>query len=166
MTPVQSLKRQVGGLSVEVPNRPPLVFPLQHTAVNAHIAGNVSRVEVTQSFANPFTTTLEATYVFPLPDQAAVDEMELRLCDRTIKGSIKKRQEAQQLYEQAKQQGHTAGLLEQERDNIFTQSLANIQPGESIKVMLRYTASLTFEGGDYEFVFPMVVGPRYIPGIT
>jgi Ca-activated chloride channel family protein len=166
MTPVQSLERQVGGLSVEVPNRPPLVFPLQHTAVNAHIAGNVSRVEVTQSFANPFTTTLEATYVFPLPDQAAVDEMELRLGDRTIKGSIKKRQEAQQLYEQAKQQGHTAGLLEQERDNIFTQSLANIQPGESIKVMLRYTASLTFEGGDYEFVFPMVVGPRYIPGIT
>ena len=166
MTPVQSLERQVGGLSVEVPNRPPLVFPLQHTAVNAHIAGNVSRVEVTQSFANPFNTTLEATYVFPLPDQAAVDEMELRLGDRTIKGSIKKRQEAQQLYEQAKQQGHTAGLLEQERDNIFTQSLANIQPGESIKVMLRYTASLTFEGGDYEFVFPMVVGPRYIPGIT
>ncbi|XGW00843.1 MAG: VIT domain-containing protein (plasmid) [Leptolyngbya sp. BL-A-14] len=166
MTPMQSLERQASGLYIEAPHQPPLVFPLQHTAVNAHITGNVSRVEVTQTFGNPFTKPLEATYVFPLPEQAAVDAMELRLGDRTIKGSIKKRQEAQQLYEQAKQQGHTAGLLEQERDNIFTQSLTNIQPGELVEVRLCYTASLAFAGGDYEFVFPMVVGPRYIPGLT
>jgi Ca-activated chloride channel family protein len=166
MTQIQSLERQAGGLYVEVPNQLPLVFPLKHTAVKAQIAGNVSRVEVTQTFENPFTTTLEATYVFPLPEEAAVDEMEIRLGDRTIKGTIKKRQEAQALYEQAKQQGQTAGLLEQERDNIFTQSLANIRPGELIKVVIRYTDSLKFEGGDYEFIFPMVVGPRYVPGIT
>jgi Ca-activated chloride channel family protein len=166
MTQTQCFERQMGGLYVESPPGEAIVLPLKHTDVTAKIAGNVSRVEVIQTFANPFTTTLEATYVFPLPDQAAVDEMEIRLGDRTIKGSIKKRQEAQQIYEQAKQQGRTAGLLEQERDNIFTQSLANIKPGEQIEVVIRYTESLLFAGGDYEFVFPMVVGPRYIPGTT
>ncbi|MBW4620786.1 MAG: after-VIT domain-containing protein [Cyanosarcina radialis HA8281-LM2] len=156
--------KQLGGLYVESPAGQKLVFPLKHTEVRAKIAGNVSRVEVTQSFENPFTKPLEAIYIFPLPDEAAVDEMEIKIGDRTIKGSIKKRQEAQQIYEKAKQEGRTAGLLEQERDNVFTQSLANIKPGEQIDVIIRYTDSLKFEGGNYEFVFPMVVGPRFIPG--
>ena len=137
-------------------------FPLQHTEVTAKIAGNVSRVEVTQTFANPYDQSLEAVYQFPLPDQAAVDDMEIRLGDRIIRGLIKERQEAQQIYQQAKDDGKTAALLEQERANIFTQSLANILPGEKIDVTIRYTNSLKFEGGDYEFVFPMVVGPRYM----
>ncbi|MGD1704648.1 VIT domain-containing protein [Dapis sp. BLCC M229] len=141
-----------------------LTFPLKHTEVKAKIAGNLSRVEVTQKFENPFTEPLEATYVFPLPDEAAVDEMEIKIGDRLIKGNIKKREEAKQIYQKAKREGRTAGLLEQQRDNIFTQSLANIKPGEQIDVIIRYTDSLKFEGGDYEFVFPMVVGPRYIPG--
>ncbi|MBD1940726.1 VIT domain-containing protein [Microcoleus sp. FACHB-68] len=157
-------KDRLGGLYVESPAGEKLVFPLKHTEVLAKIAGNLSRVEVTQSFENPFTDPLEAIYVFPLPDEAAVDDMEIKIGERIIKGSIKKREEAKQIYEQAKRQGRTAGLLEQERDNIFTQSLANIQPGEQIDVTIRYTDSLKFEGGDYEFVFPMVVGPRYIPG--
>lgn len=162
---------QPGGLYIQTEgapsaaNRQPLAFPLKHTDVQAKIAGNVSRVEVTQRFENPFTTTLEAVYIFPLPDEAAVDDMVIKIGDRTIQGSIKKRQEAQQIYERAKQQGQTAGLLEQERDNIFTQSLANIKPGEAIDVIIRYTESLKFEAGNYEFVFPMVVGPRYIPGV-
>lgn len=159
----QSLERQLGGLYASG-NPEPIALPLQHTEVEAKVAGNISRVEVTQRFQNPFTTTIEAIYVFPLPDEAAVDDLVIRIGDRTIQGSIKKRQEAQQIYDQAKRQGRTAGLLEQERDNIFTQSLANIQPGESIEVTIRYTDSLKFEGGNYEFVFPMVVGPRYIPG--
>ncbi|MBD1861705.1 MULTISPECIES: VIT domain-containing protein [Trichocoleus] len=139
-------------------------FVLKHTEVKARVAGNISRVEVTQTFENPFKDPLEAIYVFPLPDEAAVDDMEIKIGDRVIKGDIKKREEAQKIYEQARQQGRTAGLLEQERDNIFTQSLANIRPGERIEVTIRYSDSLKFEGGDYEFVFPMVVGPRYIPG--
>ncbi|HEY9616563.1 MAG TPA: VIT domain-containing protein, partial [Microcoleaceae cyanobacterium] len=155
--------RQVGGLYVQVKGKPQ-AFPLTHTEVTAKIAGNLSRVEVTQTFTNPFTEPLEAVYVFPLPDQAAVDDMEIRIGDRTIKGNIKPREEAQQIYEQAKREGRTAGLLEQERDNVFTQSLANICPGEQIDVTIRYTDSLKFEAGNYEFVFPMVVGPRYIPG--
>ncbi len=164
MTPI--LERKTGGLYIQTPDNQQIAFPLKHTQVEAKVAGNISRVEVTQSFENPFTTTLEAVYIFPLPDEAAVDDMLIRIGDRTIKGSIKKRQEAQQIYQQAKQQGRTAGLLEQERDNIFTQSLANIKPGEQIDVIIRYSDSLKFEGGNYEFVFPMVVGPRYIPGTT
>ncbi|MCT7990120.1 VIT domain-containing protein [Laspinema olomoucense] len=160
----QMLDRQPAGLYVQTPDSQQIAFPLKHTEVSAKVAGNLSRVEVTQTFENPFTTTLEAVYIFPLPDEAAVDEMLIKIGDRTIKGHIKQREEAQQIYQQAKEQGRTAGLLEQERDNIFTQSLANIQPGEQIDVIIRYSASLQFEGGNYEFVFPMVVGPRYIPG--
>ena len=156
--------RQLDGLYAESPSGEKLIFPLKHTEVQAKIAGNLSRVEVTQSFENPFAKPLEAIYIFPLPDEAAVDDMEIKIGDRIIKGSIKQREEAQQIYQQAKQTGRTAGLLEQERDNIFSQSLANIQPGEQIDVTIRYTNSLKFEGGNYEFVFPMVVGSRYIPG--
>ena len=142
----------------------PLAFPLKHTDVHARVSGNVSRVTVTHTFENPFTTALEATYVFPLPDEAAVDTMTIRLGERIIEGRIKQREEAQALYEQAKQTGQTAGLLEQERANIFTQSLANILPGEQIEVMITYSDQLPYKQGGYEFVFPMVVGPRYIPG--
>lgn len=163
-TRTKSADRPPGGLWVQSKDGESQVFPLKHTNVNATISGNLSRVEVTQRFENPFTDPLEAVYVFPLPDEAAVDDMEIKIGDRIIKGEIKKREEAQQIYEQAKREGRTAGLLEQERDNVFTQSLANIRPGEQIEVTIRYTDSLKFEGGDYEFVFPMVVGPRYIPG--
>ena len=153
----------VGGLFVGTQNKgPEQVFPLKQTQVKAKIAGNISRVEVVQKFENPFSEPLEAVYVFPLPDEAAVDDMEIKIGSRTIKADIKRRDEALEIYEKARQQGRTAGLLEQERDNIFTQSLANIKPGEKIEVTIRYTESLKFVGGDYEFVFPMVVGPRYI----
>ena len=153
-----------GGLFVPAEDGEPWIFPLKHTEVKAKVSGNVSRVEVTQTFENPFSDPLEAIYVFPLPDEAAVDDMEIKLGDRIIKGDIKKREEAREIYERAREEGRTAGLLEQERANIFTQSLANIKPGEQIDVTIRYTDSLAFAGGDYEFVFPMVVGPRYIPG--
>ena len=164
MTPVTSPTDRTSGLYVRSPEGETLVFPLKHTEVRAKIAGNLSRVEVSQKFENPFTKPLSAVYIFPLPAEAAVDEMEIKIGDKTIKGSIKQREEAQRIYEKAKQEGRTAGLLEQERDNIFTQSLANIKPGEEIEVTIRYTDSLKFLAGDYEFVFPMVVGPRYIPG--
>jgi Ca-activated chloride channel homolog len=166
MNTITAKNQQLGGLYVQSPEGKQLVFPLKHTEVIAKIAGNLSRVEVIQSFENPFTQPLEAVYVFPLPDEAAVDDMEIKIGSRIIKGNIKKREEAVAIYEKAKQEGRTAGLLEQERDNIFTQSLANIKPGEQIDVTIRYTESLKFEAGNYEFVFPMVVGPRYIPGTT
>lgn len=155
-----------GGLSSKSKDGKEQVFPLKHTEVTAKITGNVSRVEVVQSFENPYETPLEAVYKFPLPDESAVDDMEIRIGDRTIKGFIKKREEAKKIFEQAKQEGKTAGLLEQQRDNVFTQSVTNIKPGEKIEVVIRYTDSLKFQGGDYEFVFPMVVGPRYDSGTS
>ncbi|MFB2879922.1 VIT domain-containing protein [Floridanema aerugineum] len=157
-------QQPTGGLFVQSKDGKPQVFPLKHTEVKAKVSGNLSRVEVTQTFENPFSDPLEAIYVFPLPDEAAVDDMEIKIGDRIIKGNIKKREEAKEIYDRARREGRTAGLLEQERDNIFTQSLANIKPGEKIDVTIRYTDSLKFTGGNYEFVFPMVVGPRYIPG--
>ncbi|MEO9127599.1 MAG: VIT domain-containing protein, partial [Microcoleus sp.] len=153
----------IGGLFVKTQNTATeQVFPLKRTEVKAKIAGNISRVEVVQKFENPFPESLEAVYVFPLPDEAAVDDMEIKIGDRIIKADIKRRDEALEIYQKARQQGRTAGLLEQERDNIFTQSLANIKPGEKIEVTIRYTEILKFAGGDYEFVFPTVVGPRYV----
>ncbi len=160
---VQTPLPKTAGLYVQDVEQP-MAFPLKHTDVKANVSGNISRVEITHTFENPFTTALEATYVFPLPDEAAVDTMVIRLGDRTIEGRIEKREKAQAIYERAKEMGQTAGLLEQERANIFTQSLANILPGEQIEVRITYSDQLPYKQGAYEFVFPMVVGPRYIPG--
>ncbi len=141
-----------------------VVLPLKHTGVEAQIAGLVSTVVVTQEFENPYTSPIEAVYVFPLPQHAAVYGMKMVIGDRVVEGVIKRREEARELYEQAKQQGKTASLLDQERPNIFTQSVANILPGDNILVELSYFQDLDYEQGEVEFVFPTVVGPRYIPG--
>src|SRR5262249_57196327 len=95
---------------------------------------------------------------------AAVDDMTMIVGDRTIKGKIHRREEAQAIYEAAREAGHTASLLDQERPNIFTQSVTNIAPGAEVKITISYIEYLKYEDGKYEFVFPMVVGPRYIPG--
>lgn len=140
------------------------LLPLKHTAVRAEISGFVSEVSVTQVFVNRSTGPIEAVYVFPLPQNAAVTEMTLEAGGRKIKGAIKKRQEAREVYDNARAAGHTAALLEQERPDIFTQSVANIPPGGEIKVSLEYNQDLYYDKGVYTFVFPMTIGPRYIPG--
>jgi Ca-activated chloride channel family protein len=139
-------------------------FPLKHTDVRAEIVGNVARVEVTQSFHNPYDKKIEAVYVFPLPNRAAVDDMTIQVGERTIQAIIKKRAEARKIYEAARKAGHVAALLDQERPNIFTQSVANILPGNEVEVKIRYFEALPYESAAYEFSFPMVVGPRFIPG--
>ncbi|MBI1356328.1 MAG: VWA domain-containing protein [Acidobacteria bacterium] len=138
--------------------------PLEHTAVRARISGHLARVDVTQRFKNPYDEPIEAVYVFPLPAAAAVDEMTIRVGERTIRGRIERREEAQRIYEAARDRGQLAALLDQERPNIFTQALANIRPGESVEVNIRYVETLVYDAGSYEFAFPMVVGPRYMPG--
>ena len=140
------------------------VCPLKHTDVKAEISGFISRVVVTQQFENPFKEKIEAVYTFPLPQNAAVDDMTMIVGDRTVRGKILPRAEAQALYEAAKSGGQVASLLDQERPNIFTQSVANILPGEQVKITISYVETLSYVNGAYEFVFPMVVGPRYIPG--
>jgi Ca-activated chloride channel family protein len=138
--------------------------PLKHTDVKAEISGFLARVVVTQDFENPFDEKIEAVYTFPLPQNAAVDDMTMRVGDRIVRGKIKRREEARAVYEAARAAGHVASLLDQERPNIFTQSVANIMPGEKVRVTISYIETLKYEAGSYEFVFPMVVGPRYIPG--
>src|SRR5262245_11469844 len=144
--------------------RPRAECPLKHTEVKAEVSGQLARVTVTQEFHNPFRDKIEAVYVFPLPQSAAVDDMTMIVGDRTVKGKIKRREEAQAIYEAARDAGHTAGLLDQERPNIFTQSVTNIAPGTEVKITISYVEFLKYEAGTYEFVFPIVVGPRYIPG--
>jgi Ca-activated chloride channel family protein len=141
-----------------------VALPLKHTDVEAEVAGMVTSVQVTQHFHNPYKKPIEAVYVFPLPHKAAIYAMTIKVGKRVIKGVVKKRQEARQIYERAKAQGKTAALLEQERPNIFTQSISNIMPGDQIRVMIRYNEALEPQSGRYEFSFPMVVGPRYVGG--
>jgi Ca-activated chloride channel family protein len=140
------------------------VCPLKHTDVKAEISGFLSRVRVTQEFENPFREKIEAVYTFPLPQNAAVDDMTMMIGDRTVRGRILPREEARNVYDTARAKGQVASLLDQERPNIFTQAVANIMPGERVTVIISYVETLKYENGAYEFVFPMVVAPRYIPG--
>ena len=137
--------------------------PLKNTDVKIEITGFLSRVNVTQEFENNFSEKIEAVYVFPLPNNAAVDAMTMRIGDRVVRGQIKRREEAREIYEAAKSNGQVASLLDQERTNIFTQSVANIMPGEKILIEISYVETLKYEDGQYEIVFPMTVGPRYSP---
>ncbi len=137
--------------------------PLKHTFVRAEISGFLARVKVTQEFENNFKEKIEAVYTFPLPQNAAVDDMTMRVGERVVRGKILPREEAQAVYESAKEQGYVASLLDQERPNIFTQSVANVMPDEKVIVEISYVETLKYDEGTYEFVFPMVVGERYTP---
>ncbi|WP_044170254.1 VIT domain-containing protein [Kamptonema formosum] len=142
------------------------VFPLQRAQVQAQISGNLSRVTVRQTFANPYEKPLAAIYKFPLLGEAAVDEMEIRTGSRTVRGSIKRRdaKQANPAGSQTKQAEKMAAMLEQKDDSVFTQLVSDIKPGEKIEVTIRYTGTLKFQGGDFEFVLPFAVGAGYIPG--
>jgi Ca-activated chloride channel family protein len=140
--------------------------PLRHTDVSARIDGYIGTVSVTQQFVNPFAEKIEAVYVFPLPENAAVNDFLMTIGDRTIRGVIREREEAEQIYSEARRQGYAASLLTQERPNIFTQRVANIEPGKEIDVEVRYFHTLAYRDGWFEWAFPMVVGPRFNPPCT
>jgi len=138
-------------------------LPLKHTDVAAEVAAFVATVKVTQQYENPFAVKIEATYVFPLPTDAAVTEFVMKIGERNIRGLIRERKEAERLYREARDGGYVASLLTQERPNIFTQKVANVEPKKRIDVEITYFNTLKYAEGEYEFVFPMVVGPRYNP---
>ena len=151
-------------LGFDKEGKPSLECPLKHTDVRADISGFMARVTVKQEFHNTAPDKIEAVYVFPLPHMAAIDRMDLYVGERHIKGDIKRREEARAIYEAARDAGKMAALLDQERPNIFTQHVANIRAGEKVRIEISYVERLKYEDGEYEWVFPMVVGPRYIPG--
>jgi len=136
-------------------------FPLLSTMSDVNIVGVIADVRVTQTYKNDGQTAIEATYVFPGSTRAAVYGMKMTIGERVIEAQIKEKQQARQEYQQAKEEGKTASLLEQERPNVFQMSVANILPGDKIIVELRYTELLIPTDGVYEFVYPTVVGPRY-----
>ncbi|MEZ6234279.1 MAG: VIT domain-containing protein [Phycisphaerales bacterium] len=153
-----------GALCYLEPGRPePIPFPLEHTGVTGEINGYVASVSVNQRFHNPSSQVVEALYVFPLPHDAAVNGFLMTIGERTIRGIIRPREQAERIYEQARSQGHTASLLTQERANIFTQHVANIEPGRTVEIDITYFHTLAYVDGWFEYVFPMVVGPRFNP---
>ncbi len=136
-------------------------LPLKSTKASVNIAGVIADVTVTQRYANEGDSPLEAIYVFPTSTRAAIYGLEMKIGNRTITAEIQEKNKARKNYEAAKSEGKRASLLEQERPNVFQMNVANIQPGDVIEVILKYTELMIPEEGVYEFVYPTVVGPRY-----
>jgi len=136
-------------------------LPLKGTKVDVRIAGVMADVTVIQHYRNEGTRPIEARYVFPGSTQAAIYGMNVRLGERLLTAKIREKQQARVEYETAKTEGKTAALLEQHRSNVFEMNVANILPGDDVKVELRYTELMVPRDGKYQFVFPTVVGPRY-----
>src|ERR1700712_3665465 len=131
--------------------------------VDLTVSGPTIRARVTQIFRNPTQNWVEAVYVYPLPDGGAVDTLKMVIGDRIVVGDIKERQQARVIYEQAKQSGQKAALTEQEQPNLFTNSVANIGPGETVLVQIEYQEPVQQSGNEFSLRVPMVVAPRYNP---
>jgi Ca-activated chloride channel family protein len=136
-------------------------LPLKSTAVDVRISGVIADVTVTQHYRNEGQRPIEARYVFPGSTQAAIYAMNVRLGNRLLTARIREKQQARIEYDNAKREGKTSALLEQHRPNVFEMNVANILPGDDVAVELRYTELLVPQSGNYQFVFPTVVGPRY-----
>jgi Ca-activated chloride channel homolog len=141
-----------------------LAAPTLKTDVHMRITGMIARVKVEQHFKNPTKEWMEGIYVFPLPEESAVDHLDMKVGERVIEGQIKEKEEAKKAFETAKREGKKATLLEQERSNILTTKVANIGPQEEITVTIEYQETLRYDQGQFRVRFPMVVAPRYIPG--
>jgi Ca-activated chloride channel family protein len=139
-------------------------LPLESVDVTAEVSGLAAGVTVTQSFRNPFDVALEATYVFPLPDRAAVTAFRMEADGHVVEGVLKERGQARADYDQAVAEGRRAAIAEEDRPDVFTLRVGNIVPGERVTVRLTLDQPLPYEDGAATFRFPLVVAPRYIPG--
>jgi Ca-activated chloride channel family protein len=150
--------RSIGGVAKDVPAM------RLGTDIVADVDGQTARVTVTQAFRNTSDQWMEATYLYPLPDNGAVDTLKMVVGDRIFEGRIKPKEEAREIYEEAKANGQKAGLVEQHRPNMFRNSIANVGPGETVLVQIEFQAPIQQVAGDYSLRMPLVVGPRYIAG--
>ena len=156
---------QSGSLLIKVmPGGEYIQAPLVNTEVELEVSGIVSRAKVIQHFKNDSSDWVQGTYVFPLPDNSAVDKLRMRIGERVIEGQIKERQQAKKEFEKAAKEGKQASLIEQQRPNIFTSKVTNIAPGQTIIVEIEYQNTLIYRDGQVGLRFPLVVAPRYIPG--
>jgi Ca-activated chloride channel family protein len=149
----------VGAVATERGN-----LPLQAIDVDATLTGLVARVALTQTFGNRFDQPLEASYIFPLPDRAAVTDCRMEVGERVVEGVLKERGQARADYDTAVRQGRRASIAEEERPGVFTMRVGNLLPGERVTVRLVMTGPLPWDEGEATFRFPLVVAPRYIPG--
>jgi len=131
------------------------------TDIDMTVSGLTVRTRVTQAFRNDTDHWVEAVYVYPLPDDGGVDALKMVVGNKVIVGEIKKKAEAQAIYDAAKAQGRKAALVEQGRPNLFTNSVANVGPGETVLVQIEYQAPVAVSAGDYSLRVPLVVAPRY-----
>ena len=136
-------------------------LPLKSTSTKVNIAGVIADVKIKQVYTNTSEETIEAVYVFPGSTKSAIYGMQMKIGERIIVAKIKEKEVAKQLFEQAKEEGKNASLLQQHRPNVFQMNVANIKPGQTIEVELFYNEIIIPEAGIYEFVYPKVVGPRY-----
>ena len=133
------------------------------TDVQIDVTGPIIRARVTQKFINTSQNRVEAIYLFPLPDEAAVDRLVMIVGGRVIEGKVQEKQQARRTYETAKQAGQKAALVEQQRPNMFVNSVANIDPGETIIIQIEYQDKVRLQDGRYSLHFPLVVAPRFSP---
>lgn len=136
------------------------------TDMDVTVSGQIARVRVTQAFRNTSDRWMEATYLYPLPEEGAVDSLRMVVGQRVIIGRIKRREEARAIYEAARDEGRKAGLVEAERPNMFRNSVANVGPGETVLIAIEYQAPVRQLGGEFALRLPLVVGPRYTPPQT
>lgn len=144
----------------------PSPFLLTRTDARVIVTGPVAHTVLRQDWTNPNREPLEATYIFPLPENAAVTSLKLTIGSRTIEAEMRRREEAKAIYEQARAEGKVAALLDQERPNVFAQRVANIMPGEKIEVAIEFDQDIRCDDGDCAYVLPTVVGPRFVPART
>jgi Ca-activated chloride channel family protein len=150
----------LGALKTPVGN-----LPLVRLEVEADIVGIFAQTIVRQTFKNPTTQPLEAVYIFPLPERAGVSAFTMRVGDRIVEAVLEEREQARQEYEQAIQQGYRASMLEEERPNVFTLSVGNLMPSEEAEITLTLNSVLLLDAGEATYLFPLVIAPRYIPGV-
>ncbi|MBI1209858.1 MAG: marine proteobacterial sortase target protein [Alphaproteobacteria bacterium] len=140
-----------------------LEAPRLKTDVAITVTGPIARARITQRFENPSDKWVEGIYVFPLPQNAGVDTLKMQIGDRYLEGQVKEREQARQIYERAAAQGYKATLIEQQRPNMFTNSVANIGPHETVVVQIEYQEAVRLDGDKFSLRVPLVVGPRYSP---
>lgn len=155
---------QSGQLVFRSSNGHYLSSPTIESDVDIKVTGLLARVTVSQSFLNPTDQWQEGIYVFPLPESAAVDRLRMTVGERIIEGEIRPKQEARAIYDKAKSAGKTTSLIEQQRPNMFTSSVANIAPADKITVVIEYQQTITQNQNDFSLRFPMAITPRYIAG--
>ncbi|MEZ0138306.1 MAG: VIT domain-containing protein [Candidatus Reddybacter sp.] len=143
--------------------RDEIIAPQLHSKVDIHITGPIARVRVVQTFSNPSDAWAEAVYTFPLPPDSAVDQLQMHIGERIIEGEIQERGAAHKIYQQARQAGQQAALVEQHRPNIFSTKVANVPPGEGLTVVLEYQQQVMRRGSRFSLHYPMSITPRYTP---